>query len=158
MGNVGAAALVSTADLLRGEGRYEEAIAAYQQAIALDPSYVPYRFSVAELCFELQRYAEAAQVYAEIVQREPHHAQAWAGLGRSAHLLGEDQHAVAALEQAILLAPQWAEPLYEAAVLYAARNEDGLAEDRLRRALISDPRLLAAADEEGLIARYPKVR
>lgn len=149
---------MSTADRLRSEGRYEDAIAAYQQAISLDPSLSHYRFSVAELCFELQRYAEAAHVYAELVQREPHHVQAWAGLGRAAHLLGEDQHAVAALEQAILLAPQWAEPLYEAAVLYAERNEDALAEDRLRRALVCDPRLVSAAEEEGLLARYPKAR
>ncbi len=38
-------------------GRLPEAIAAYQEAIALDPSFAHYRFSVAELCFELQRYA-----------------------------------------------------------------------------------------------------
>jgi tetratricopeptide (TPR) repeat protein len=158
MGNGRAAALVSSADHLRSEGRYEEAIAAYQDAIAIDPSYAHYRFSVAELCFELQRYAEAAHVYAELVQREPHHVQAWAGLGRAAHLLGEDHHAIAALEQAILLAPQWAEPLYEAAVLYASRDDDALAEDRLRRALVSDPRLVSAAEEEGLLARYPKAR
>ncbi len=158
MGTEGGRAKVLSADRLRGEGRYEEAIAAYQDAITLDPELVHYRFSVAELCFELQRYAEAAQVYAEIVQREPHHVQAWAGLGRAAHLLGQDHHAIAALEQAILLAPQWAEPLYEAALLYAARAEETLAEDRLRRALALDPRLASAAEEEGLLARYPKAR
>ncbi len=158
MGNGGAAALVSSADGLRADGRYEEAITAYQEAIRLDASYAPYRFSIAELCFELQRYAEAAQVYAALVQGEPHHAQAWAGLGRSAHLLGEDQHAVAALEQAILLAPHWAEPLYEAAVIYASQDADALAEDRLRRALHADPRLESAAEEEGLLARYPMAR
>lgn len=158
MGNGRAAALVASAEHLRTEGRYEDAIAAYQEAIALDPSLAHYRFSVAELCFELQRYTEAAHAYAEIAQREPHHVQAWAGLGRAAHMLGEDQHAIAALEQAILLAPQWAEPAYEAALLYASRGEHALAEDRLRRALTLDPRLAAAAEEEGLLARYPSAR
>ncbi len=153
-----ATARLSRAERLRSEGRYEDAITAYSEAIARHPGLQPYRFVVGELCFELQRYAEAANLFAEIVKAEPQHAQAWGGLGRAAHLLGEDGHAIAALEQAILLAPDWAEPLYEAALLYAEKNDAALAEDRLRRALARDPKLVAAADEEGLLARFPSAR
>lgn len=149
---------LARAERLRDEGRYEEAIATYAEAIARHPALSPYRFVIGELWFELQRYAEAANVFAEIVKAEPLHAQAWGGLGRAAHLLGEDGHALAALEQAILLAPDWAEPLYEAALLYAEKNEHGLAEDRLRRAIARDPKLGASAEEEGLLARYPTAR
>lgn len=153
-----AAARLARAERLREEGRYEEAIAVYTEAIARHPTLTPYRFVVAELCFELQRYTEAASTFAEIVRAEPQHAQAWGGLGRAAHLLGEDGHAIAALEQAILLAPDWAEPLYEVALLYAEKNDHGLAEDRLRRAIARDPRLAASAEDEGLLARYPAAR
>ncbi len=154
----GPGARIARAERLKTEGRYEDAIQAYADAIARDPGLRAYRFVIGELCFELQRYAEAANVFAEIVKVEPHHAQAWDGLGRAAHLLGQDQHAIAALEQAILLAPEWAEPLYEAALLYADRGEHALAEDRLRRAVLRDPKLMLAADEEGLLARYPGAR
>jgi tetratricopeptide (TPR) repeat protein len=153
-----AAQRLARAEQLRGEGRYEEAIAVYTEAIARHPALTPYRFVTGELYFELQRYRDAASVFAEIVRAEPHHAQAWGGLGRAAHLLGEDGHALAALEQAILLAPDWAEPLYEAALLYAERGEHAPAEDRLRRALARDGKLVAAAEEEGLLVRYPGAR
>lgn len=153
-----AAARLARGERLREDGRYEEAIAVYSEAIAVHPSLAPYRFVIGELCFELQRYGEAANVFAEIVKAEPEHAQAWGGLGRAAHLLGEDRHALAALEQAIALAPDWAEPLYEAALLYAEKNEHALAEDRLRRAVARDPKLIAAAEEEGLFVRYPAAR
>jgi tetratricopeptide (TPR) repeat protein len=153
-----AAARLARAERLRNEGRYEEAIDAYRDAIGRHPSLAPYRFVVGELCFELQRYADAASFYADIVKMEPHHAQAWGGLGRAAHLLGQDGHAIAALEQAIVLAPEWAEPLYEAALVYADRGDDALAEDRLRRALMRDPKLVASAEEEGLLDRYPRAR
>jgi len=153
-----ATARLARGERLRNEGRYEEAIVVYAEAIQRHPTLAPYRFVIAELSFELQRYADAANVFAEIVRAEPHHAQAWGGLGRAAHLLGEDHHALAALEQAILLAPDWAEPLYEAALLYAERSEHAAAEDRLRRALTRDPKLVAAAEEEGLLVRYPSAR
>lgn len=153
-----ATARLARAERLRGEGRYEDAIAVYSEAIAQHPALQPYRFVVGELCFELQRYSEAANLFADIVKAEPQHAQAWAGLGRAAHLLGEDGHAIAALEQAILLAPDWAEPLYEAALLYADKHQDAAAEDRLRRALARDPKLVPSAEEEGLLARYPTAR
>jgi tetratricopeptide (TPR) repeat protein len=153
-----ATARLARGERLRSEGRYEEAISVYTEAIASNPALAPYRFVIGELCFELQRYAEAANVFAEIVKAEPHHAQAWGGLGRAAHLLGEDRHALAALEQAIMLAPDWAEPLYEAALLYAERNDHALAEDRLKRALARDGKLALAAEEEGLFDRYPAAR
>jgi len=153
-----ATARLARGERLRNEGRYEEAIVVYVEAIQRHPALAPYRFVVGELSFELQRYAEAANVFAEIVKLEPHHAQAWAGLGRAAHLLGEDGHAIASLEQAILLAPEWAEPLYEAALIYADRGEHAQAEDRLRRALGRDPKLVSAAEEEGLLVRYPTAR
>ena len=153
-----ATARLARGERLRSEGRYEEAIVVYAEAIQRHPTLAPYRFVIAELSFELQRYADAANVFAEIVRAEPHHAQAWGGLGRAAHLLGEDHHAIAALEQAILLAPDWAEPLYEAALLYAERSEHAAAEDRLRRALSRDPKLVATAEDEGLLVRYPGAR
>lgn len=153
-----AAARLARAERLRNEGRYEDAISAYHEAIGRHPSLASYRFVIGELHFELQRYTDAANLFADIVKVEPHHAQAWGGLGRAAHLLGHDAHAIAALEQAILLAPDWAEPLYEAALVYADRGEHAMAEDRLRRALTRDPGLATSAEEEGLFDRYPGAR
>lgn len=151
-------AMIARAERLRAEGRYEDAIAAFEDAMTRFPMLAAYRFVVAELCFELQRYPQAANIFAELVRREPQHVQAWAGLGRAAYLLGDEQNAILAFERAIGLSPEWAEPLYEAAIIYASRGDHVLAEDRLRRALVRDPKLAQAADDEGLLARYPGAR
>ena len=147
--------MIARAERLRAEGRYEDAIAAFEEAMAHFPMLRAYRFVVAELCFELQRYPQAANIFADLVRNEPQHVQAWAGLGRAAYLLGDEQNAILAFERAIGLSPDWAEPLYEAALIYASRGDHLLAEDRLRRALARDPKLIQTADEDGLLGRYP---
>ncbi|MDQ3032500.1 MAG: tetratricopeptide repeat protein [Myxococcota bacterium] len=143
---------VATADELAANGRYEDAIAWYQQAIARAPvACAGYRFVVGELLFELQRYDEAARTFEVVVGALPDHPPAWEALGRTLSMLGRAERAADALERAIALDPSWGEPLYHAALAYTELGRRELAEDRLRRAMAIDERFGEAAKDDGLV-------
>lgn len=143
--------LVALGDQLSSQGRYEEAIASYERAVACAPGACGgYRFVIGELLFELQRYADAARAFESVAAALPAHAQAWEALGRTYSMLGDAERAASALEHAIALAPSWGEALYHAALAHAERGERALADDRLRRAIAIDPRFAQAARDEGL--------
>lgn len=142
---------VARADELSAGGRYEEAIAWYEQAIARAPvACGGYRFVIGELLFELQRYGDAAQAFESVVRATPSHAQGWEALGRTLSMIGLHERASGAFEHAIALAPAWGEPLYHAALAYAELGQRALADDRLRRAIALDARFADAARDDGL--------
>lgn len=143
--------LVAIADQLSSQGRYDEAIAAYERAIAHAPAACGgYRFVIGELFFELQRYADAARAFESFVHATPGSPQGWEALGRSYSMLGDAGRAAAALERAVAMAPGWGEALYHAALAHAELGDHVLAQDRLRRAIAIDPRFADAARDDGL--------
>ena len=109
---------VASADELAAAGRYEEAIAWYEQAILRAPvACAGYRFVGGELLFELQRYDDAARTFEAVIGALPEHAPGWEALGRTLSMLGRAEHAAAALERAIALDARFAD----------AARDDGLA-------------------------------
>lgn len=141
---------IAEANALASEGRYEDAISAYEQAIAQQPELRGYRLVVGELLFELQRYEQAACVFEEVALEDPARAQAFEALARARQMLGDLYGAIGAIERAIERAPEWAEAAYLSAAL---AREAGLGDAHLRlcRALALDPRLNERAREDGLI-------
>ena len=136
-------------------GRYEEAIACYERAIAIAPEHAAHRLTIAELYFELQRYDDAtlsAEAHLALAPLDP---RGWEALGRAHHLAGRARQAAEALERAVAIAPAWGEALYHAALAWADLGRDLEAEDRLRRAIELDARYAPLAADEGLLERYP---
>ena len=85
----------------RKSQRYEEAIAAYNQAIKIKPDYSEAWYAKAALLYQLQRYEEALVAYEKIIQLQPEEAHAWFVRG---WILGELQRfdtAVASYDKAI---------------------------------------------------------
>jgi tetratricopeptide (TPR) repeat protein len=142
--------LLGEANALASQGRYEDAIAAYEHAIASAPELRGYRLVVGEMLFELQRYEAAALVFEEVALEDPQRAQAFEALARARQLLGDSFGAIAAADRAVSLAPQWADALYLSAQLCAEADMHEEARTRLDRALALDPRLVARATEDGL--------
>ena len=62
---------------LRKSERYEDAIAAYEQAIQIQPKYYEAWYAKASLLYQLQRYEEALVAYEKIIQLQPEEAHAW---------------------------------------------------------------------------------
>lgn len=140
---------IAEANQLAQDGRYEDAIEAYERAIAHAPELRGYRLVIGELFFELQRYEAAAAIFEEVALSEPR-PQAFEALARARHMLGDVFGALAALERALEGAPEWADAVYFSASLL---REAGLPDSgaRLHRALSLDPRLATRAREDGLI-------
>lgn len=145
--------LLGEANALAADGRYEEAIRGYEQAIALHAPLRGYRLVVGELLFELQQYELATEVFEEVALAEPDRAEAFEALGRARLLGGDSFGAIAAFERALRGAPGWAQPAYQLAMLYEESNQLLLANERLDVAMKADPKLRDAARNDGLLAR-----
>ncbi|MCB9844493.1 MAG: tetratricopeptide repeat protein [Phycisphaeraceae bacterium] len=59
----------------------------------------------ADRLFQQQKYAEAAAMYEQIVEREPENPTAWFNLGYSLHITGQLERALVAHEKAAEIAP-----------------------------------------------------
>ena len=71
--------------------RNEEAIAAYQHAVSLQPDSIQVLLSFGERLQEARRFEEAAAAFGKVVDLDPNHCNGWLCLG--AALLGLNQYA-----------------------------------------------------------------
>ena len=84
-------------------GRNDEAIAAYQQAIALDPKYAYPHNGLGNVYRSLGRNDEAIAAYQQAIALDPKFAYPHNGLGNVYSNLGRNDEAIAAYQQAIAL-------------------------------------------------------
>jgi tetratricopeptide (TPR) repeat protein len=88
-------------------GHCDEAVAAYEQAMRLDPNYaLAYSNKGFVLC-EFQRYDEALTVYEQAIRLDPDSALAYNNRGQALVNLQRYEEALVAYEQAIRLDPNY---------------------------------------------------
>jgi hypothetical protein len=98
---------------LERQGRYEEALAAYEQAIQLDPQCDHWNYYLkAKLLQELERYEEALAAYEQAIQLNPQYAPLYALEAVMFWKLGRYKEVVAASERVIQLDSQDADAYY----------------------------------------------
>ena len=68
--------LANRAAIARASGRLDDALALYRKAVAARPDWDEGRWYAATLLYELDRYAEAKEAFADVLRREPAHAGA----------------------------------------------------------------------------------
>ena len=89
--------------------RSEEGLAAYEQAIRLDPTYeLAWRMKATPLR-ALKRYEEALAAYEQAISLDPTDVQAYTGKGDILYELKRYEEALLTYEQAIALEPTSAE-------------------------------------------------
>jgi len=88
-----------------GEGAYEQAAAAYREAIRLDPEHIGAYVSLARLHAVLEQYESALEVLEEALQVNPQHVEVYLLLGQVHQARGEYPQSLAALDRAAQLAP-----------------------------------------------------
>jgi tetratricopeptide (TPR) repeat protein len=110
-------------------------------AVALTPSDPEAMYARANLLADAGEYTSASRAYEEAISLRRRDYVLWAELGRAREESGDSEGALAALREAVELAPSYARPrwLLGNALLRAGRREE--AYDELRRAADSDPRL-----------------
>ena len=82
-------------------GHTEEALAGFEQVIALDHHYVPALLGAAMVCADKEQHARAFEFYEQVVSLEPKHAMAWNGRGLAAFNLERMDEAVASFERSV---------------------------------------------------------
>lgn len=110
---------MALAELERGQ----EALAAFEQAIRLDPNFAGAHEYKGRVLGGLGRYQEALAIFEQVLRLAPNSAGAYDGKGMTLDELGRYQEALAALEQAIRLDPNFA----------GAYNNKGMVLIRLKR-------------------------
>jgi tetratricopeptide (TPR) repeat protein len=84
----------------------EQARKAYQQALSIDPSYMPAYLSLANLYLSQEDYPRALDTYNKALKRNSKNAEAWEGLGMLHARKKEWAPAIAALKKAVDLDPE----------------------------------------------------
>ncbi len=87
------------------KGRYTEALAAYEQAIRLDPNNASAYNGKGDVLYELQIYQEALNAFEQAIRLNLTYAEAHRNRGHTLSVLGHYQEALAAFEPAIRLNP-----------------------------------------------------
>jgi tetratricopeptide (TPR) repeat protein len=122
------------------EGRPDDAIAAFQQALADDPSFAAAAADLGAALLQAGQAADAEPVLRLACELAPREATARCNLGSALQQLGRDDEAVAALRQAIALAPGLVVAHFNLGNAHAARADWGAAVDAFRRVVALDPR------------------
>ena len=97
--------LVVLADSLRLAGRVDEALAALDRALALQPRLVPAWLSRGDVLVNANRTEEAAQAFRKVLAISPEHSEALRGLGDLALVHGDVQAAGGFYERVLGASP-----------------------------------------------------
>jgi tetratricopeptide (TPR) repeat protein len=102
----------------RAQGRYEEAIAAYQRAIELDPEDAAPHNGLGIVYRAQGRHEEAIAAYQRAIALDPEDADYHNNLGIAYQHAGRYEEAIAAYQRAIELDPEYAVPRVGLAGVY----------------------------------------
>ncbi|WP_008308549.1 tetratricopeptide repeat protein [Leptolyngbya sp. PCC 6406] len=124
---------------LRKSGRYEEAIAAYDAAIALKPDKREALNNKGVALGELGRYEEAIAAFDAAIALKPDKHEALNNKGVALEKSGRYEEAIAAYDAAIALKPDDPSPFYNKACAYALQGAIEPALENLERAIHLSP-------------------
>jgi tetratricopeptide (TPR) repeat protein len=130
----------------------DEAIAAFREALGIDPGCNYCRYELAEQLADAGEPAEAESLLLQVVERSPENAAAQYQLGKLLASRGETHQAIAALEAAIAVDQNYEGAWYQLGKLYSQTADIGKAKAAFAKIKqIKDQRRSAAE------ARMPKV-
>jgi Flp pilus assembly protein TadD len=126
----------------RHQGRLEEALDAFGQVVALspadaltfNPNYVEAYHSMADVCNQLERYAEALQYAMKALELEPDSMSAHIAAGVACQRLGDDVNAQKHYARSVEISPGRPEGHYNLACLAALKGDQESAIRFLRTA------------------------
>ena len=123
----------------KDQGRVDQAIASYQQAVSLAPAFVAAHVNLGGALAEQGRHAEACLSLRKALVLEPELPAAWFNLGISAYRLGDLASAKAALARYLRSEPDEREALMLLGGIHFVSNELDEAAGCVGRVLAGDP-------------------
>ena len=104
-------------------GRWQEAIVAFSDAIAINPNYAVAHFGLGVTYSRLEYWEEALTYFKKTIELSPTFAQGYLGLGITYNILGFTVEAMKALKKAVLINPRFAQARHALALCHL-RNGD----------------------------------
>ncbi|MFN0152576.1 MAG: tetratricopeptide repeat protein [bacterium] len=135
---------------LAKEGRYEEAIARYNEAFAIEPDTDFALYGIAVVYGDLGRHAEAVDAFRKYIAKNPYSAQAYYSLGNTYFEMGRPDTALMAFEAAVRLEPYYAEAHFNMGAVRHGLGELGGAIDAYEAATRAAPNLWRAWNNLGV--------
>ena len=124
-------------------GRWQKAIVAFSDALAINPNFAVAHFGLGVTYSRLENWEEALTYFKKTIELSPTFAEGYLGLGITYNILGFSVEAIKALNKAVLINPRLAQARHALALCYL-RNGDrssALEEYEILRGL--DPDLAA---------------
>jgi cytochrome c-type biogenesis protein CcmH/NrfG len=134
-----AAAQIDWGDLLRRQGRLDEAESAFVAASRLNPSDARPYAGLALVAIALHQPARAIDAYRQAIQRDPSDASDWSGMAAQYEVLHQQADALPAYEKATQLDPKDADAARQLGLLYTQQGEASRGHDLLARAAQLNP-------------------
>ncbi len=105
--------------LERDAGHLEDAVRAYETAIAQRPDYTTAQNNLALALADLGRTTDAQRIYEAVLQRRPDYAAGWVNLGKLHAKAKRYDDAIAAYQQALIAKPGYEKAMLDLGVAYA---------------------------------------
>ncbi len=121
------------------QGKYEEAIEEYEQAIKLAPRSPALYFGFGTMYMNMERYPEAIEHLRTAVSIDPSYYDAYINLGYSYGQMGQLDRATMAYRQAAAIDPDNYQPYSRLGDLYMEQDEPRDAAENFGRAVQLDP-------------------
>lgn len=134
------------------EGRFDEALAAYEEAARARPPLSAAWVGRGAALGRLGRHTEAQEAFGEALSLDPDNAEALVNLGLTALSAGDEETAQEAFGRAVEADEACARGHYGLAVLAGSNGETAEVVAHLKRALSLKPALLEAAEREPAFA------
>jgi predicted O-linked N-acetylglucosamine transferase (SPINDLY family) len=141
------------AEQLAQQGKIEEAIVAYQQALKADRKFVMGHYNLGVLYGSQGRPGDAIQSYQRAITLNPDYAEAHYSLGNALKEQNNVVEAIASFQKAITLKPDYMEAHINLGNILKEQNYLDEAADCYRNALVLDPDYAEAHNNLGNILR-----
>jgi tetratricopeptide (TPR) repeat protein len=97
---------------LYSQGKYIEALRAFNNALEFDPSSPQIWYNTGNALYSMGKHDEAIKAYDKVIELDPQYEYAWFAKGKALYYLKKYEEAIQALDKVIELNPQEAEAWY----------------------------------------------
>ena len=130
--------------------QYENAIAAYKRALALDPKHINARYNCALALYSLKRYEESIKENDKVLEFDPQYADAAYNKALALQFLKRDQDAITWYNKAIKIAPNRPNYHYNKGLVYYGQENYEAAISAFTAAVEIEPKKTNALYNRGL--------